>query len=94
MEMLALNVDFCDHPPSGNADLSQFRRELSRSLEQALRSSGTGRWRGGRYARGVVTLFIETTDRHIALDRAHAVLATSGLTARVTIAGNGPDRLS
>ena len=93
METLALHVDFSEHPPPGDADLSRFRQKLSRNLEQALRASGTGRWRGGRYSRGVVTLFIETTDRQIALDRAQAVLAASGLTARITIAGSGAGRL-
>jgi hypothetical protein len=93
METLALHVDMSKHPPSGDMDLSQFRRELSRSLDKALRHSGTGRWRGGRYARGVVTLFIETTDRQIVLERAHAVLAASGLSARITVADSGDGRL-
>lgn len=93
METLALHVDMSKHPPSGDTDLSQFRRELSCSLDEALRHSGTGRWRGGRYARGVVTLFIETTNRQIVLERAHAVLAASGLSARITVAGGGDHRL-
>ena len=93
METLALHFDFAGHPPIGDADLSQFRRKLSRSLEQALRTSGTGRWRGGRYARGVVTLFIEASDRQGALDRVHEVLAAGGLTARITVTGSGRDRL-
>jgi hypothetical protein len=93
METLALHFDFSDHPPPEDADLSQFRRKLSRSLEQALRTSGTGRWRGGRYARGVATLFIEASDRQGALERVHEVLAAGGLTANITVTGSGSDRL-
>lgn len=88
METLALHFDFSTDPPPDDPDLSRFRHDLSRSLETALKASGAGRWRGGRYARGVVTLFMEVPDAPSALTHVHAVVDSTGLADRMTI-GNG-----
>ena len=88
METLALHFDFSKDPPTDDPGMSRFRQELSRSLEAALKRSGTGRWRGGRYARGVVTLFIEVPDAQLAMGQLHTVLASHGLADKLTI-GSG-----
>lgn len=90
MEMLALHFDFSKDPQPGDPDMSRFRYDLSRILETALKTSGDGRWRGGRYSRGKVTLFIEVPDARNALHQVHAVLASRGLTGRMTV-GTGID---
>lgn len=85
MESLTLHFDFSKNPPADDPDMSRFRHDLSRSLERALKASGTGRWQGGRYARGVVTIFIEVPDVQLAIGQVHAVLASRGLADRLTI---------
>ena len=90
METLALHFDLTDAAHPGDPDMSRFRQDLSRSLEKALKASGSGRWRGGRYARGVVTIFIEVPDPKAAMDHVRSVLDASGLTARMTTGGRGP----
>ena len=87
METLILHFDFSKDPQPEDPDMSRFRYDLSRSLETALKASGSGRWRGGRYARGVVTLFIEVSDAQLAIGQVHAVLAARGLADRLTIGG-------
>lgn len=91
METLALHFDFSDNPPRDDPDLSRFRQNLSRDLQRALQASGSGRWRGGRYAHGVVTIFIEAPDPQFALEQVHNVLAASGLRTRMTIGRRTPD---
>ena len=88
MQTLALHFDFSKDPPPGDPDMSRFRQDLSRSLETALKRAGAGRWRGGRYARGVVTLFIEVPDAQMAMGQVQAVLAARGLADKLTI-GSG-----
>jgi hypothetical protein len=88
MQTLALHFDFSEDPPADDPGMSRFRQDLSRSLETVLKRSGAGRWRGGRYARGVVTLFIEVPDAHLAIGQVHAVLALHGLADRLTISAN------
>jgi hypothetical protein len=88
MQTLALHFDFSKDPPADDPGMSRFRQDLSRTLEAALKRSGDARWRGGRYARGVVTLFIEVSDAHLAIGQVHAVLASRGLIDRLTI-GSG-----
>lgn len=85
MQTLALYFNFSSDPPSDDPDMSRFRQDLSRSLENALKASGTGRWRGGRFARGVVTIFIEVSDARLAMGPLHTVLASRGLADRVTV---------
>jgi hypothetical protein len=92
MQTLALHFDFSKDPLPDDPDMSRFRHDLSRSLEAALKTSGSGRWRGGRYARGVVTIFIEVPDAQLAIGRVQAVLASRGLVDRLTIGGG--NRLS
>jgi hypothetical protein len=87
MQTLALHFDFSTDPPADDPDMSRFRHDLSRTLEKALKESGSGRWRGGRYARGVVTIFIEVSDIQSAIGQVHAVLASRGLADRLTIGG-------
>jgi hypothetical protein len=89
MQTLALHFDFSTNPPSDDPDMSRFRHDLSRSLEKALKRSGSGRWRGGRYARGMVTIFIEVPDVQLAIGQVHTVLASSDLADRLTIEGGG-----
>ena len=88
METLALHFDFTKDPLPDDPDMTGFRQELSRSLEKALTDVGAGRWRGGRYARGVVTLFIEVPDARSAMIRVRQVLDSRGLANRMTI-GSG-----
>ena len=85
METLALHFDFTKDPLPDDPDMTGFRQELSRSLETALKAFGAGRWRGGRYARGVVTIFLEVPDARSALIRVRSVLASRGLVERMTI---------
>ena len=85
MQTLALHFDFSTDPPPDDPGMSRFRRDLSRCLEAVLRRSGTGRWRGGRYARGVVTLFIEVPDAQSAMGQVNQVLASRGLADKLTI---------
>ena len=93
METLSLHFDFSKDPQPDDPDMSRFRYDLSRSLETALKASGAGRWRGGRYCRGVVTLFIEVPDAGRAMRQVHAVLVSKGLTSRMTIGrGSGMPR--
>ncbi len=93
METLILHFDFSKDPQPDDPDMSRFRYDLSRSLETTLKASGSGRWRGGRYSRGVVTLFIEVPDARRALRQVHAVLVSRGLTRRMTIGrGSGMPR--
>ena len=87
METLILHFDFSKDPQPDDPDMSRFRYDLSRSLETTLKASGAGRWRGGRYARGVVTLFIEVSDAQLAIGQVYAVLAARGLADRLTIGG-------
>jgi len=68
--------------------MNRFRHELSISLEKALRDRKNGCWRGGRYARGVVTLFLDVPDARVAMERIGHVLEARGLTRRLTI-GHG-----
>ena len=89
METLTLNFDFSEDPLPDDPDMSRFRYHLSRSLEAALKTSGCGRWRGGRYARGVVTIFIEVPDAQLAIVQVRAVLAARGLADRLTIGCGG-----
>ncbi len=90
METLALHFDFSKNPPPGDPDMSRFRHDLSRSLETALKTSGgAGRWRGGRYARGVVTIFLEVPDAQCALNQVRSVLDSRGLSGRMTFGGSG-----
>lgn len=84
MQTLALHFDYSQQPPD-DPDMSQFRRDLSRSLETVLKASGSGRWRGGRYARGVVTLFLEVADTPSVMDQIRATLSARGLKARMTV---------
>jgi hypothetical protein len=86
MKTLALHFDFSTNPSPGDPDMSLFRHDLSRSLETVLKASGGGRWRGGRYARGVVTIFLEVPDPRSAMDQVRAVLAPRGLLDRLTVA--------
>jgi hypothetical protein len=88
MQTVALHFDFSKDPPPDDPDLSRFRQDLSRSLETALKASGSGRWRGGRYARGVVTLFIEAPDVQLAIGQVHAVLASRGWADWMTVGGD------
>ncbi len=87
MQTLTLHFDFSTDPPPDDPDMSRFRHDLSRSLETVLKASGSGRWRGGRYARGVVTIFIEVPDAQLAIGQVHAMLASRGLADRLTIGG-------
>jgi hypothetical protein len=89
MQTLALHFDFSKGPPPDDPDMSRFRQELSSSLEAVLKRSGAGRWRGGRYARGVVTLFIEVPDAQLAVGQVHKVLASRGLADKLTIGSGG-----
>ncbi len=88
METLALHFDFSKDPPPDDPDMSRFRHDLSRNLEAVLKTSGAGRWRGGRYARGVVTIFIEVPDVRSAIGQVRAMLDSSGLAERMTIGGD------
>jgi len=85
METLTLHFDFSKDRHTGDPDMSRFRQELSISLEKALGDRKNGRWRGGRYARGVVTLFLEVPDARAALKRIGDVLDARGLTRRLTV---------
>ena len=85
METLTLHFDFSKDRCNGDPDMSRFRQELSISLEKALGDRRNGRWRGGRYARGVVTLFLEVPDARAALKRIGDVLDARGLTRRLTV---------
>lgn len=86
METLALHFDFSAHPPlPGDRDMTRFRHDLSRCLEAALNATGTGRWRGGRYARGVVTIFLEVPDPPSAIEQVRSVLAPRGLLEKLTV---------
>lgn len=91
MEILTLHFYFSDNPPPDDPDMFRFRQKLSHGLERALQASESGRWRGGRYARGVVTLYIEAPDPQFALIQVRNVLAASGLTTRMTIGRHTPD---
>ena len=92
METLTLHFDFSKDRCAGDPDMSRFRHELSISLEKALGDRKNGRWRGGRYARGVVTLFLEVHDARAALKRIGDVLDAKGLTHRLTIGHGSLDR--
>jgi len=85
MQTLALHFDFSEHPLPGDPDMSGFRHDLALSLEKVLGRTGTGRWRGGRYARGVVTIFLEVPDVPAAMQQIGGLLASKGLADRVTI---------
>ena len=87
METLILHFDFSKDPQPDDPDMSRFRYDLSRSLETTLKASGAGRWRGGRYARGVVTLFIEVSNAQLAMGQLHPLLAARGLADRLSIGG-------
>jgi hypothetical protein len=91
METLTLHFDFSKDRCTGDPDMSRFRHELSISLEKALGDRKNGRWRGGRYARGVVTLFLEVPDARAALERIAHVLDARGLTRRLTIGHGSSD---
>ena len=84
MQALTLHFDFTDAPLPDDPDMFRFRRTLSRILGAALAASGGGRWHGGRYARGVVTIFLAVPDRPAALAQVRAVLASRGLLERMT----------
>ena len=90
MQALALHFDFSRHPLPGDPDMARFRHDLAVSLEKVLRGSGNGRWRGGRYARGVVTIFLEVPDVPAAMQQINVLLARKGLTDRLTIGTDGP----
>jgi hypothetical protein len=85
MKTLALHFDFSKNPSPRDPDMSLFRHDLSRSLETVLKASGGGRWRGGRYARGVVTIFLEVPDPRSALDQVRSVLGPRGLLDKMTV---------
>ena len=70
--------------------MSQFRHDLAMSLEEVLRGSQNGRWLGGRYARGVVTIFLEVPDKHSAMQRIEGLLAQKGLAKRLTVGTGHP----
>ena len=92
MQTLALHFDFSGEPQAPNIDMSCFRHDLAIRLERALQTSGGGRWKGGRYARGVVTIFLEVPDATSALQRISVLLADQGLTDRLTVSTDGPHR--
>jgi len=92
MQPLALHFDFSRDPLPGDPDMSRFRHDLAASLEKALGGSKNGRWRGGRYARGVVTIFLEVPDVPAAMRRIGDVLAQKGLADRLTIGTDDPHR--
>ena len=94
MQTLALHFDFSQHPLPGDPDMSRFRHDLAVSLEKALRGSKKGRWRGGRYARGVVTIFLEVHDVTAAMQQIGDLLARKGVADRVTIGTGGPNRFA
>lgn len=85
MRTLALHFDFGGQPPPDDPDMSRFRRDLSRRLEAVLKASGSGRWRGGRYARGVVTIFLEVADTPSVMEQVQTALSSRGLTARMVV---------
>ncbi len=85
MPALTLHFDFSRHPLDGDPDMSGFRHELAVGLESVLRRSGNGRWRGGRYSRGVVTIFLEVADVATAMRGIDALLAEKGLLDRLTV---------
>ena len=86
MQPLTLHFDFAAAPLAGDPDGSRLRYELSRSLDRALSATGCGRWRGGRYARGRVTLFLEVRDRAAALAQVRTILAAKGILDHMTVA--------
>ena len=85
MQTLALHFDFSKDPPADDPDLSHFRLELSRRLEAAMKTTGPGRWRGGRYVRGIVTLFFQVPDIQKALKQVHSVITATALADRMAI---------
>ena len=91
METLTLHFDFSKEGRTADPDMSRFRQELSISLEKALGDRKNGRWRGGRYARGVVTIFLEVPDARTALKRIGDVLDARGLTRRLTVGCDSSD---
>ena len=94
MRTLALHFDIGGQPPPDDPDMSRFRRDLYRSLEIALASTGSGRWRGGRYARGVVTIFLEVRDVNVAMQQIEDLLVRKGVADRLTIGTGGPHRFA
>jgi hypothetical protein len=55
-------------------------------LEKVLHASGSARWRGGRFACGVVTIFIEVNDPQAVLPHVRSLLATGNLRrAKITV---------
>lgn len=85
MRTLALHFEFSEAPPD-DPDMSRFRRRLYRTLESALQATGSGRWRGGRYARGKVTIFLEMTDpTPSVMAQVRTVLRAHGLRADMTL---------
>jgi len=94
MQPLALHFDFSQHPLPGDPDMSRFRHDLAVHLEKALGGPENGRWRGGRYARGVVTIFLEVPDVPCAMRRINDLLARKGLADRLTIGTGGPHRFA
>ena len=92
MQPLALHFDFSRQPLPGDPDMARFRHDLAVSLEKVLKGSANGRWRGGRYARGVVTIFLEVNDADAAIRQIGDLLAGEGLTDRLTIGTGAPYR--
>ena len=89
MQPLALHFDFSQQPLPGDPDMSRFRHDLAVNLEKALGGPENGRWRGGRYARGVVTIFLEVPDIPFAMQRINDLLVRKGLADRLTIGTGG-----
>jgi len=79
MEILSLHFRLTDDPPAEDPDRSQFRQRLYRRLEAVLTASGSGRWRGSRYAHGEVIVFLAVSDTREAMDQIRAVLKPHGL---------------
>ena len=92
MQALTLHFDFSRHPLPGDPDMSRFRHDLAISLEKALRGAKNGRWRGGRCACGLVTIFLEVHDVNAAMQQIGDLLARKGLADRLTIGTDGPHR--
>ena len=85
MKPLTLHFDFSSTPLPDDPDGSHFRYRLSRDLQRILNTTGAGRWRGGRYARGWVTIFLEVHDRQTALEQLRTVIDETGALDRLTV---------
>ena len=94
MQPLALHFDFSQHPLPGDPDMSRFRHDLAVNLQKALGGPENGRWRGGRYARRVVTIFLEVSDLPSAMRRINGLLTGKGLADRLTIDTGGAHRFA